>query len=104
MTAELVTTPTTYGAAAASNMQTNSGVGSGPVNQTSIPIPVDMTKLPAGATIQVNPMAIFGQLPLVVLATPSTPPAGADPALTIFENRVLNALNAILTRLQLPNV
>ncbi len=106
VTAAIGTNSITYEAAATANMETNTGVPSTtPVNQSSVPIPVDLTQLPAGAAIVANPMAIFGQLPLIQLAAAlvvaSGPPAPVeDPHIV----RILNGVNAILVRLGLAQV
>lgn len=83
MTKGQLATPNVYTAAAvqaATLAQT-------PVNSTPYPTPVNVAAITAlGATVTVNPMSIFGQLPLVVL--PAPPPVVTAPTSVAAPNAI----------------
>lgn len=104
MTAVIEQNSMTYAAAAVSNIFPVPAQGfTGTYNQAMVPIPVDLSLLPAGTQIIVNPMAIFNQLPLIVPAPAIIPPTVSttteDPnilqILTML-SAIKNGLNSLL--------
>ena len=102
----------TYAWAAAANVAaTNPTTGlTNPteVNMNVVPIPVDLTKIPAGFELQADPLAPFGKLPDIVADPAAAPitPTGTTIAPTEDPNlvRLINGENEILVRLGLPTV
>jgi len=76
------------------------------INQNVVPIPVDLSKIPAGYELAVDALAVFGQLPdLIPIPTPtvgsgSTAQSTEDPNII----RLVNGENEILVRLGLATV
>lgn len=104
MTAVIEQTSMTYGEAAVSNIfPVPSGTFTGTYNQAMVPIPVDLSLLPANSQIVVNPMAIFNQLPLIVPNPAVVPPTVSttteDPnilQIITMLSAIKNGLNSLL--------